>query len=63
MTTKSLTITQASKLIAEAVANGSTTHQEAHDMQQAIRSKYYGKTMTNQDRYNMMINRFGFFGI
>ena len=39
---KALTITQASKLIAEAVANGSTTHQEAQEMQSAIRAKYYG---------------------
>lgn len=63
MTTKSLTITQASKLIAEAVANGSTTLEEAQEMQQAIRGKYYGKTMTNEQRYRVMTNRFEFFNI
>lgn len=60
-----LTITQAAKLIAEAVKNGSCTFDEASEMQTAIRSKrtFSGVTMTNQERYNMMVNRFGFFGI
>jgi hypothetical protein len=60
---KSLTISQASKLIADAVANGSATLEEAVDMQAAIRGKYYGKTMTNEQRYRMMVNRFGWFEI
>ena len=59
-----LTITQAAKLIAEAVQNGSATFEEACKMQKAIREKrYYGNTMTNETRARMMINRFGFFAI
>ena len=59
-----LTITQASKLIAEAVSNGSATFEEACEMQKAIREKrYFGNTMTNQIRYNIMVKRFGFFNI
>ena len=60
-----LTITQAAKLIAEAVANGSATFDEACEMQKAIREKrtFSGVTMTNQERYNMMVTRFGFFAI
>jgi hypothetical protein len=60
----SLTITQAAKLIAEAVQNGSATFEEASEMQKAIREKrYYGNTMTNETRARMMVNRFGFFAI
>jgi len=59
-----LTITQAAKLIAEAVQNGSATFEEACEMQKAIREKrYYGNTMTNTTRARMMVNRFGFFAI
>lgn len=59
---KTLTITQASNLITEAVKNGSATLDEATEMQKAIREKrYYGNTMTNETRARMMINRFGFF--
>ena len=59
---KALTITQASKLIAEAVQNGSATIDEATEMQKAIREKrYYGNAMTNETRARMMSNRFGFF--
>jgi hypothetical protein len=59
-----LTITQAAKLIAEAVQNGSATFDEACEMQKAIREKrYYGNTMTNETRARLMVNRFGFFAI
>lgn len=58
---KALTITQASNLIAEAVKNGSATFEEAQEMQQAIRGKYYGKLMTNEQRYRVMRNRFEWF--
>lgn len=61
---KTLTITQASTLIAQAVQNGSATLEEAEVMQKAIRDKrYYGNTMTNECRARMMVNRFGFFAI
>ena len=60
-----LTITQAAKLIAQAVANGSATFDEASEMQLAIRAKrtFSGKVMTNEERYELMVKRFGFFGI
>lgn len=62
---KTLTITQAAKLIAEAVVNGSANFDEASEMQLAIRAKrtFSGKVMTNEERYNLMVNRFGFFNI
>ena len=62
---KALTITQASALIAKAVQNGSATFEEASEMQLAIRAKrtFSGKTMTNEERYSMMVNRFSFFAI
>ena len=62
---KTLTITQAATLIAQAVQNGSATLDEATEMQKAIRAKttFGGKTMNNVDRYNMMVTRFGFFTI
>lgn len=59
---KALTVTQASKLIADAVKNGSATFEEACEMQKAIREKrYYGNAMTNETRARMMEHRFGFF--
>ena len=62
---KTLTITQAANLIAQAVMNGSATFDEASEMQLAIRAKrtFSGKTMTNEERYNVMVNRFSFFAI
>lgn len=62
---KTLTITQAATLIAQAVMNGSATLDEATEMQKAIRAQttFGGKTMSSADRYNMMTTRFGFFTI
>lgn len=62
---KTLTITQASTLIAQAVQNGSASLDEATEMQKAIRAKttFGGKAMNNVDRYNMMVKRFSFFAI
>lgn len=62
---KTLTITQASALIAQAVQNGSASLDEATEMQKAIRAKttFGGKAMNIADRYNMMVKRFSFFAI
>lgn len=54
---KTLTITQAAALIAQAVMNGSATLDEVTEMQKVIRAKttFGGKTMNNAGRYNMMV--------
>lgn len=57
-----MNITTASALISSLCSNGSISQDLANRAQLAIRERYYGNTMTNDDRRRMLANRFGIEG-
>lgn len=54
-----MNISNASALIASALALGTIDAATAIRAQAAIRERYYGNTMTADDRRRMLANRFG----